>query len=438
MPINLNNVKISLDKFNDAASGNFNIGQIKLNSDGTSVYRTNKHKTLTILNYTKIRPEESLAVKNAFCDALRREGLNAETVAAIREKLGIRGSILDILKAGNIKPLSAAEVREIIDEYAGQINKKRASKPDVAALKTSSDLYQGVSKETLATRRTTGDEITARSTAKMKTSVGGTLNQFLDILQFSEKPVNLTLDTKALAYATLRKLRSPSALSQPNVPMSLGNIAPITLKCNYGGTVIAKFELDNGNTFSVSTNMSKNDLLKHLETLMKQTGVIEDSDETSEIQEETPEIKQNKSYTKEIDDLKRTFDIVKNPGEMNRRKEAILRTLPTKNAIREFTQEELRVQASIKLREMLTDPLLDELVVALREVRGVDLRNTQLLNNVREVIAGNQSIDADALVKEISDILSKAPKDSNPQIGASEQIDDDLDKPLNINELLGN
>ena len=50
MAVNLSNLNISLDSFNKEASGVMNIGQIKLSSNGKSVYRTNNHETLTILN----------------------------------------------------------------------------------------------------------------------------------------------------------------------------------------------------------------------------------------------------------------------------------------------------------------------------------------------------------------------------------------------------
>ena len=52
MAINLSNLKISLDKFNEAAKGTYNIGHIKLGADCKSVYRTNNHKTWTIFNNT--------------------------------------------------------------------------------------------------------------------------------------------------------------------------------------------------------------------------------------------------------------------------------------------------------------------------------------------------------------------------------------------------
>ena len=78
MGVNLNNLNISLDQFNAVSSGKYNIGQLKLGEDGASVYRTNNHKTLTFLNTTRISPEESFALKSAFCNALANEGVNCK------------------------------------------------------------------------------------------------------------------------------------------------------------------------------------------------------------------------------------------------------------------------------------------------------------------------------------------------------------------------
>ena len=50
MGIDLSNINISLDAFNAQARGDYNIGQMKLSEDGTSIYRANRHKTLTFLN----------------------------------------------------------------------------------------------------------------------------------------------------------------------------------------------------------------------------------------------------------------------------------------------------------------------------------------------------------------------------------------------------
>ena len=83
MGLDLGNLSISLDRFNEAASGKYNIGQLKVGADGASVYRTNNHKTLTFFNTTRISPEESFArdknaamrsfiLKNLSCGARPR------------------------------------------------------------------------------------------------------------------------------------------------------------------------------------------------------------------------------------------------------------------------------------------------------------------------------------------------------------------------------
>ena len=83
------------------------------------------------------------------------------------KSLALSGGALGTLKAGSIKPLTAAEVRVIIDVYAGQINRNRASAArganiaDVKALKTSKDLYTGVEMEEMADRAKTRDAINA-------------------------------------------------------------------------------------------------------------------------------------------------------------------------------------------------------------------------------------------------------------------------------------
>lgn len=164
MAINLSKLNITLDKFNAESSGTYNIGQMKLSSDGKSVYRTNNHNTFTILNRTEISSEEALAVKFAFCRARSREGLSQDAINAVKQKLGIPGDAMAALKAGNIKPLTAAEVREVIDTYAAEINKHRADAANRAkALKTSAEIYRGVDKQEMENRAAARNEVNAQS-----------------------------------------------------------------------------------------------------------------------------------------------------------------------------------------------------------------------------------------------------------------------------------
>ena len=105
MGVNLNNLSISLDQFNKASSGEFNIGQLKLSSDGERVYRTNNHKTWTIFNNTKISATESLAIKFAFCKALAKEGLSPEANAGNPEVINAKVADDDGIETLNINDL---------------------------------------------------------------------------------------------------------------------------------------------------------------------------------------------------------------------------------------------------------------------------------------------------------------------------------------------
>lgn len=453
MPVNLNNLNISLDKFNDAASGQFNIGQLKLGEDGASVVRTNSRKVLTFLNKTHIRPEESLAIKNAFCDALRREGLSDGAVTEIRHKLGLRDTMRETLAAGNIKPLSAAEVREIIDEYAGQINQARGSgKPQLA---TSAELYRGVSEKTLNNRKLVREERNAKSESIMETSVGGTVNRMLDLLESAGGETDMGMSTKAIALEIGQALKFSKTLSTPGSSLSL-TVAPVTLTHSASGTIVAKFTLEDGSEFSVNTNLTRTELrdqmAKAISPNRSPAPPKEPEGEEPQAQTEPPKVpgeppKANPpaapkkksldpAYEPVIEDLKRVFSIVKDPVAMAASKARVLPTLHKVIKGVALSDETLEIHASSKAREKLANQVVDGLVAALRNARGLDTRNTELVNQVRNVIAGDKRIDADALVEKIIDVLSTEPVDFSANIG--QETEDDFDKPLNINELLGN
>lgn len=470
MPVNLNNLDISLDQFNMAAKGQYNIGQLKLGEDGASVVRINNHKFFTRFNRNPIRPEESLALKNAFCNALRKEGLPDETVSAIRKKLGLGDTILDTLTAGDIKPLSAAEVREIIDEYAGQLNKSRAPG---AKIKTSDDFYRGVSKETLDNRKTVRDARNAVSVAGMETKVGGVVNQLVDLLLSEGSASGFSFSSKAIAMEIIKDLRPADALDKPGGSIAL-SVAPITLRRNREGMVIARFELGDGSIFSVGTNMNKQQLVEHLQNVLK--APVEET-ESEEVQEEpkgseskapeapprpkesegpkapqeptapqAPAPEQPKAGAKKtlkpsnarlVNEIKDAFATVKDPVEMARRKAPILRNLPQKKGRYQYTENDLETIANIELRKQMSENILEKLVPALRETRGLDVRNAELCHKVRDVLGGKTE-NADKLIDEITDALATKP-DFKARIGKGDQpAEDDFDEPLNINAILGN
>ena len=232
MGLDLGNLSISLDRFNEVASGKYNIGQLKLSKDGTSVYRTNNHKTWTIFNNTKISSAESLAIKSAFCRALANEGLSTDDINDIKEKLGIAGPEVDLFRPGGMKPLSAVEVREIIDEYAGKINENRAAKASGAALKTSDEIYSGVSDKTLQSRAETRDSINESTLEKgIETDSGKMLDMVMDITRSlepgrGENPtkdmINLAKDIRSAMRRTRDILtKAGSSIMLKDLPISL-------------------------------------------------------------------------------------------------------------------------------------------------------------------------------------------------------------------------
>lgn len=492
MGVNLNNLSISLDQFNKVSSGDLNIGQLKLSSDGASVYRTNNHKTWTIFNNTKISTAESLAIKFAFCKALASEGLSVDDMAAIKQKLGIPGSEGDALRAGDIKPLSAAEVREIIDEYAGKINKNRAAKADGAqALKTSTDFYKGVSKEELQTRAKTRDSINAGTLKKgIESDANKTLNMLMDILRFSDsgkidKPssnmINLAKDIRSV----LKHNRDILLKSGDSVTLK-GQ--PITLVRGDDAKISIKLTLDDGNTLSFSTNLDKDNLhiaMGNVEAMKyasrtepKKTDKADDEllstidevfQEGEGLIDDSAEI--NKSL---MDDLTKKFKLCRDSvkfdaavkARMSKTELPASMLAPLKKDVKDPDELEgkkaelLKVKVRSDLRSAMVDSVVEPLQKALKKVRPLDEENVKIVNRVRDVMSGNKGISDDAvnaLQRVISGVLNKQPvsdedkiasgikepssaKGEEPAVAVENNArveEDDGFETLNINELLG-
>ena len=470
-PINLNALKISIDQFNEAASGKHNIGQLKLGDDGASVVRTNNHKHWTIFNDTEIRPEESLAIKHAFCNALSRAGLSDDKLEEIRYKLGINRNILDTLKDGDIQPLSAAEVREIIDGVAGELNKSRA--PD-AQLKTSAQIYRRVSAETLEARKTDRDRINADTVSTMAKRAGGVVGQMVDILHSIGRRPDMPLGTKGIANEVLMALRNPDVLDRPGQTLDLTS-ASIRLKQEYGGMISARFTLDDGHVFTVSTHMTKAELRAQMDKVLNGDEIQaepEESGSEAPVQEAPVQVQPNAGKKKNryeglLNQLRDVFDIATDADEMERRTFIALSQTPKapSKGQRPYTLEEREALARGRVRENLVESVVGKLVIALRDVRGMNNGNTLLVNQVRDVIGGDKNVNADELLGKIERILDPkpaqgdkliqqidknfaAPSNNNAIIdekadnvdapGNNNVLDDSFDAPLNINALLGN
>ena len=123
------NVNFSLAHFNAIAAGHYNAGDVVIRTDqqGNAVLdKVNNHVTKTHLNNVTLSAEEVISVKESFLDALARGGVKDGKLAEIRAKLGLPAEMSasdDLAAQANVmerrfKPLTRAEVREILDEYA--------------------------------------------------------------------------------------------------------------------------------------------------------------------------------------------------------------------------------------------------------------------------------------------------------------------------------
>ncbi len=465
MAINLSSLNISLDKFNAESSGTYNIGQLKLSSDGKSVYRTNNHKTWTIFNSTKISSEEALAVKFAFCKALSKEGLSQDAIDSVKTKLGIPGSALDALKAGNIKPLTAAEVREVIDQYAGQINERRASAANGAKmLKTSADLYRGVDKEEMADRASTRNEINAKSIKKAMTGADRAVNNLLDMIQDDELGDSVSPSNKAMAREIMTSLGNPGAFDGgggKKKPVALKS-APIQFILQDSGKVTAKVTLGNRNSFSLDTGLTREALAEkaaemlnaiiasepkpravkpHVEKKSSDDEIMNAINEIEGGAIETEEVEAEEIETAEIKEKKIKAESAKVARLNNRLLEDLADDFNTlKNTIPEMRR---------RLRDTRMEDTVSALQKAMDKVRPLDVRNTDLINQVRQVFWGNMKIDTDKLLNDISGVLNKKRVDYGDKVDKNikkaeedikNNIEIDFDKaevePLNINAWL--
>ena len=123
--------EISLAQFNRIAAGSYNAGQIdfKTNENGTAeLVKINNHVWKTSKNNVELSPERVLEVKEAFLNALQKGGVGAESLNAIRDRLGLPAETGDLSSKAErddfikkrFTPLTRAQVRSILDEFANE------------------------------------------------------------------------------------------------------------------------------------------------------------------------------------------------------------------------------------------------------------------------------------------------------------------------------
>ena len=123
MAINLSNVNITIQQFQEVASGVINAGEVRLTSDH-SLGKVNDHVHSRGKNVVPVSHAEVLAVKDAFVKALQQNGVSVDEINRVRRELGLApdGATDSSLASRSIRPLTRQLVRNILDRNAGTIN----------------------------------------------------------------------------------------------------------------------------------------------------------------------------------------------------------------------------------------------------------------------------------------------------------------------------
>ena len=455
MAVNLDTISISLDRFDAVSDGEFNIGHIKLTEDGTDIRRTNRHKTFEFLNKDKIPPEETLAIKDAFCNALGRERLSSKSMDDIRARLGLKKGMVGALSPRDLRPLTAAQVREILDKYAAEINANRASRNNPERVRTSSEIHRRSSAQELDDRRTVCDATNVRSEAKMTLRASADLKRAMDVFHLIGTDPSLieqSQQTERLAGDLLANLLPADALKLPGKTLMLTAV-PLTLVRGSQGTLLARVRVDDETVFTLDTGRTKSELMLWAKKVLGISAPL-----AAPVTNFVP-VKRTLSQRERrrlLTGLRDAFNAVNNPAMLDSLVQQKLPNIPHEQKGRTYTEEIRRKHAEYKVREDFTEDCVKPLVIALNEVRPKDARNVELANKVRAIISGAATIDTDSkgermlntpenrerILDEIAHLISRDRAD--PSVVAVKDVkpegidDDEIEGNLNIDEIEGN
>ena len=118
---------ISINDFQRISNGTFNAGDITLTSSGKLDKVNNHVGILKAFNKTPIDVQTTLRVKNEFVNALRQSGVSDADIAAVRQELGLGDADGRGFSLKDLKPLTRAQTREILDRFSKTINEQAGS-----------------------------------------------------------------------------------------------------------------------------------------------------------------------------------------------------------------------------------------------------------------------------------------------------------------------
>ena len=373
----------------------------------------------------------------------------------IKEKLGIAGPEVDLFRPGGMKPLSATEVREIIDEYAGKINENRAAKASGTALKTSAEIYSGVSDETLQRRAETRDSINESTLGKgIETDSGKMLDTVMDVTRSlepgrGEKPTKDMINLAKEIRSAMRRTRD--ILTEAGSSIMLKDL-PISLVRGNDDKISIKVTLDDGNTISFCTNLDKYELHTAMGNI-EAIGYAGKEDKRPAVKKlNVNNLQSDMRMRFNICSDKKSFDeivklkMVKEPDYAKIMESAKKTGGVTKEQKEKLDHLETKVRSH--LRESLTDDVIDPLQQALKDANVRKEDRTAILSKCRKILTGDPTSEKEknALLNVVRCIVTNKPIFDfdlkaaglegfhDPTVEVKEK--DDLDAVFSINDYL--
>ncbi len=214
---------ISINDFQRISNGTFNAGDITLTSSG-KLDKVNHHAgILKSFNKTSIDVQTTLRVKNEFINALRQSGVGEAEIAGVRRELGLGDADGKGLSLKDLKPLTRAQTRKILDRFAKTINGQAGSKivknrwaGNKARMASNAELGRSIS------------TATAQRLAKINKDIGKTLRTGRP----GALPSGIKRDLKALGLSAQTARNFAAIAGQMLVKSSadIGDIATAALK----------------------------------------------------------------------------------------------------------------------------------------------------------------------------------------------------------------
>ena len=252
-PINLANVNLTIQQFQDIAAGKYNAGEVKLTSE-TSLGKINHHIGAGGTNNDTISHDEVLAIKDAFVRTLAKNGVGVNALNDIRRRLGLAPdpSSPKALVERSVRPLSRQQIRSILDEHKDEINLATGAR----TIRTHAEIYARDGEEAIARYERTRRAV---NTAFMQNRNLDGNRRILDIQRVIAGDIHFcTGEDRTRLVSSAEMLRAEILRLAGNGALSEDPNSTITLRKGDGSTV------------TLGLGMSKKDFIDKLDDRLLQ------------------------------------------------------------------------------------------------------------------------------------------------------------------------